>query len=122
MLARARTSLPAAELLVSRLQDTLPTGPFDLVVSALAVHHLDAAGKRDLFARVRRVLRPGGRFVLADVVVPEDPADGTTPLSPGFDRPDRLDEQLDWLADAGFAPRVTWGAGDLAVIAADLRA
>ncbi len=70
MLARAWERLPAAVLLLSRLEDPLPAGPFDLVVSTLAVHHLDGAGKRDLFARVAGVLRPGGRFVLGDVVVP----------------------------------------------------
>ncbi len=70
MLGRARERLPEAELLVARLEDPLPPGPFDLVVSTLAVHHLEAAAKRDLFARVAGVLRPGGRFVLGDVVVP----------------------------------------------------
>jgi tRNA (cmo5U34)-methyltransferase len=118
MLARAREALPAAELLVGRLQDPLPPGPFDLVVSALAVHHLDAAGKRDLFARIRDVLRPAGRFVLADVVVPEDPEDAVTPLSEGFDLPDRLDDQLEWLREAGFGPAVRWRWKDVAVVQA----
>src|ERR671923_340612 len=69
MVARARETFPAADLCLARLEDPLPDGPFDLVVSALAVHHLDADGKRDLFARVHDALRPGGRFVLGDVVV-----------------------------------------------------
>ena len=47
------------------------------------------------------VLEPGGRFVLADVVVPDDPADAITPLSPDYDLPSRADEQLAWLGDAG---------------------
>ena len=99
-------------------EDPLPTGPFGLVFTALAVHHLDGAGKRDLFRRVRAVLAPGGRFVLADVVVPEDPADAITPIEAGFDVPDRLGDQLDWLAAAGFEPRVTWSWKDCAVVAA----
>jgi tRNA (cmo5U34)-methyltransferase len=37
---------------VHRLEDPPPEGNFALVVSALAVHHLDGAGKADLFARV----------------------------------------------------------------------
>jgi len=41
MLAHARRVLARADLRVSRLEDELPPGPFDLVVSALAVHHLD---------------------------------------------------------------------------------
>jgi tRNA (cmo5U34)-methyltransferase len=110
--------LPGADLRVARLQDPLPDGPFDLVFSALAVHHLDGPAKADLFARVAAVLEPGGRFVLADVVVPDDPADATTPLSPDFDLPSRPGEQLDWLADAGFDASVVWAEGDLAVIVA----
>jgi tRNA (cmo5U34)-methyltransferase len=120
MLARARESLPQAELVAARLEEALPAGPFDLVVSALAVHHLDGAGKRDLFSRVARELGPGGRFVLADVVVPDDPADALTPLTEGYDLPDRADDQLRWLAAAGFAARTAWQAADLAVLVADL--
>src|SRR2546423_5083882 len=80
MLGRARERLPEAELLLQRLEDPLPEGPFDLVVSALAVHHLDVDGKRDLFRRIHGALRPRGRFVLADVVVPERAEDVVTPI------------------------------------------
>jgi tRNA (cmo5U34)-methyltransferase len=52
------------------------------------------------------------------VIVPIDPADATTPLTPGYDRPSPLADQLDWLMDAGFEPRVAWQDGDLAVVAA----
>ncbi|HEV8249111.1 MAG TPA: methyltransferase domain-containing protein [Gaiellaceae bacterium] len=121
MLCAARAALgSAALLLVSKLEDPLPAGPFDLVFSALAVHHLDGPGKADLFRRVARVLRPGGRFVLADVVIPEDAADAVVPLSPGYDLPDTIADQLAWLEDAGFAARVTWKLRDLAVFAAEL--
>src|SRR2546423_4806421 len=73
MLARARELLPDAELHLRRLEEPLPDGPFDLVVSALAVHHLDGAGKRDLFRRVHKALSADGTFVLADVVMPMQP-------------------------------------------------
>jgi tRNA threonylcarbamoyl adenosine modification protein (Sua5/YciO/YrdC/YwlC family) len=121
MLAAARQALPTdrVELRVGRLEESLPAGPFDLVASALAVHHLDPGQKAQLFEWVREVLAPGGRFVLADVVVPEDPAEARIPLTPGFDKPSRVSEQLGWLAAAGFEPRVTWERGDLVVIAAD---
>ena len=122
MLAAARAALPAelVTLRVGRLEDELPAGPFDLVASALCIHHLDAAEKTELFRRVREVLAPGGRFVIGDVVEPVDPADATTPLTPGFDKPSPLRSQLEWLADAGFEARATWAAGDLAVILATL--
>ena len=120
MLAAARAELDA-DLRTARLEDELPEGPFDLVVSALAVHHLDAGGKRDLFRRVAAVVEPGGRFVLGDVVAPPDPADAVTPTTPGFDRPDALDDQLRWLAEAGFDAEVTWAWKDLAVVRAERR-
>lgn len=121
MLERARTTLPPGqveELRVGRLQERLPDGPFDLVVSALAVHHLDGPAKRDLFRRVRDVLQPGGRFVLADVVVPERPEDSVTPIEEGFDLPDRLDDQLAWLDQAGLDAQVAWAWKDVAVVVA----
>jgi tRNA (cmo5U34)-methyltransferase len=111
----------AGDLRVSRLEDPLPEGPFDLVVSCLAIHHLDAEGKRDLFRRIADVVRPGGRFVLADVVVPERDEDAVTPTTPGFDKPDRLADQLEWLSETGFAAETTWSWKDLAVVRADLR-
>ena len=121
MLAVARSVLPGdrVDLRVGAIEEPLPEGPFDLVASALCVHHLSGPEKADLFGRVLSVLRPGGRFVLADVVVPVDPADATTPLTPGFDRPSPLSDQVAWLLDAGFDVRVCWSSGDLAVLAAD---
>lgn len=118
MLAVARTALPDADLRVQRLEDALPEGPFDLAFSALAVHHLDGAGKQDLFRRVADALEPEGRFVLADVIVPDDPDEARIPLSPDYDRPDRLADQLEWLAAADFSADPFWTAGDLAIIAA----
>ena len=119
MLAVAAVAAVGADLRVSRLEDQLPAGTFDLVVSALAVHHLDEAGKADLFARVAERLRPGGRFVLGDVVVPEDPADVVTPVDGVYDTPSSVAEQLRWLAAAGLHARVVWAQRDLAVIVAD---
>ncbi len=119
MLARARDRFPDADLRAQRLEDPLPGGSYDLVVSALAVHHLDAAGKADLFRRVRARLRPGGRFVLADVVVPDDPRDAVVPVDPPHDQPSPLADQLAWLRDAGFQPAVRWQEKDLVVVAAD---
>jgi tRNA (cmo5U34)-methyltransferase len=115
----AAADLPGADLRLQDLGDALPEGPFDLVFSALAIHHLEAPAKADLFARVAAVLAPGGRFVLADVIVPEDPADVVTPLDPGFDLPETIADLLAWLGAAGLRARVSWQARDLAVLAAD---
>lgn len=122
MLARATARLPddrVEQVIVGDLLGALPTDRFDLVVSALAVHHLAPPDKRTLFDRVRSTLRPGGRFVLGDVVVPDDPADAVAPLSPGYDRPDRLDDQRRWLEATGFTVSVPWRWKDLAVLRAD---
>jgi len=121
MLAAAREALAedrVESVLVQRLEDPLPPGPFDLVVSALAVHHLESADKQVLFQRIAEVLKPRGRFVLADVIVPQDPELASTPVSSEFDRPDRLDDQLAWIGEAGLEPHVLWTRDDLAVIAA----
>ncbi len=58
MLGVAQRLVPTADLRVARLQDELPEGPFDLVVSALAVHHLDPSEKAALFRRVAERLAP----------------------------------------------------------------
>jgi L-threonylcarbamoyladenylate synthase len=122
MLHVAAHALPAerVQLVEGRLQDPLPEGGFELVVSALAVHHLDDHEKPDLFARVRAALSPGGRFVLADVIVPDDPAQALIPLTPGYDKPSALADQLRWLRDAGFrSADVVWRHDDLAIVVAE---
>ena len=110
------------EVRVGWLEDPLPNGRFDLVVSALAVHHLTAADKADLFARIASSLRSGGVFVLGDVVIPENAEDRVIPLQPEVDQPDRLDDQLRWLVDARLEPTVVWAEKDLAVVRATTRA
>ena len=124
MLDHARTVLPAerVELLVARLEEPLPDGPFDIVVSVLAVHHLDGPVKADLFARIAAVLAPGGVLALGDVVVPEDPADVVTPIDGDHDKPSTVADQLAWLEQAGLRPRVTWSHRDLAVMVGELQA
>jgi tRNA (cmo5U34)-methyltransferase len=120
VLDQARALLPGATFVVGALEDRLPRGPFDLVVSALAIHHLPSGGKADLFRRVAAELRPGGRFVWCDVVVPVAPVAAPVPLEAGVDRPDPLAEQLGWMGDAGFAVSVLHAQDDLAIVRGDL--
>ena len=119
----ARENLPTdrAEVILGRLEDPLPQGQFDLVVSALAVHHLKGEDKADLFRRVAGVLAPGGHFVLADVVEPVDPSYVVTHIDPEVDHPSTLDEQLAWLDAAGMTPEVTWTDRDLVVVVGTAR-
>jgi tRNA (cmo5U34)-methyltransferase len=92
---------------LGRMEDPLPDGPWDLVISVLAVHHLEDPGKRELFRRVREQARS---LVLGDVVLVEPQ---TIELEPGVDLPARADEQADW-SDG----EVVWEQGDFAVIRA----
>ena len=43
-----------------------PDGTFDVAVSTLAFHHLPTPAKLAALGEILRVLRPGGRFLLAD--------------------------------------------------------
>jgi tRNA (cmo5U34)-methyltransferase len=121
MLAAARAVLPAdrVELRLAQLEDALPAGRFDLVASALAVHHLTSEEKADLFRRIAEALGPAGRFVIGDVVVPERPEDAVIPIEEGFDRPDTVEAQLRWLREAGLDAKVVWAAQDIAVLRGD---
>jgi tRNA (cmo5U34)-methyltransferase len=120
MLVAASVSLAGKRVTfhAGRLEQPLPAGEFPLITSALAIHHLTAAEKQDLYSRIAEALRPRGRFVLGDVVIPDDPSDVTIELS-DYDRPSPIGDQLDWLAAAGLQPHLCWTSKDLAVIAAD---
>jgi tRNA (cmo5U34)-methyltransferase len=105
--------------------DAAGAAGWDAVVSALAIHHLDDSGKRDLFARVFAALRPGGVFVNAEQVLGRTPAIqagyrawhraasaalGTTPEEWAASE-ERMahdiwapaDDQISWLEQVGFA-------------------
>jgi tRNA (cmo5U34)-methyltransferase len=127
MLDEARRALgtEAASYVVADLDDPIPAGPWDAVVSALAIHHLGDEAKRRLFDRVHAELRPGGVFVDAEQVV--GPTDRFTGLYASWheasartagsdeaewsgavarmshDRCASVEDQLAWLREAGFA-------------------
>jgi tRNA (cmo5U34)-methyltransferase len=124
MLEHARAALPGdrVDLRVGRLEDPLPDGRFDLVVSVLAVHHLDGRGKAELFGRVAAILAPGGRLVVGDVVVPQEPGDAVTPIDGDYDKPDTVSDQLSWITAAGLLPSLRWAHRDLAVVVGEASA
>jgi tRNA (cmo5U34)-methyltransferase len=113
MLERARerfAGVPSVELREHDLAEPLPDlGDFDLVVSSLAIHHLDDPRKRELYAEVFQALSPGGRFTNLEHVssptpalhrdylelarVPEDPSNRLLDV----------ETQLRWLRELGFA-------------------
>jgi hypothetical protein len=53
--------------------------------------------------------------------VPERPEDAQIEIDWVVDLPDRVDDQLEWLREAGFVPELVWSYRDLAVIRAQLR-
>jgi tRNA (cmo5U34)-methyltransferase len=71
--ARERLTGRAVTTIVADLRDELPAGPFDAVVSGLAIHHLEHPEQRRLFERVREALRPEGVFVNAEHVAGPTP-------------------------------------------------
>ena len=125
-LARHRIENEAhrAELVVADFLEHSLQGPYDAVVSALAIHHLTDDDKRNLFGRIYDGLRPGGCFINADQV-----CGATDKIEKGYreswlrqvkenrvsdkalsaalgrmrhDIPASLDDQLEWLAETGF--------------------
>ncbi|MCW2987098.1 MAG: methylase involved in ubiquinone/menaquinone biosynthesis [Solirubrobacterales bacterium] len=113
MLDRAKErfdSGPKVELRDHDLRAPLPDArSAEVVVSGLAIHHLEDRRKRELFGEVHGMLAPGGVFANLDLVrsasarlherfrreigrVKDDPTD----------RLAGLDEQMDWLREVGF--------------------
>jgi tRNA (cmo5U34)-methyltransferase len=100
-------------------------GPYDLICSALSIHHLEDDQKQNLYARIYAALNAGGVFVNAEQVKGETPGQHARyiaywdtflrkgPLSgeewqravrrrDALDRMAKLSIQLAWLREAGF--------------------
>ncbi len=97
---------------------------FDAVISAMSIHHLPHEGKRKLFAKIYKRLKPGGIFVNAEQVLgstetiesyykkewenlirqnglpEEDIAAWKERLK--LDREATVEQQVHWLKEAGF--------------------
>ncbi|MEK6277186.1 MAG: class I SAM-dependent methyltransferase [Actinomycetota bacterium] len=108
MVFRAREM--GIEVRLARMEDPLPDGPWDLVIAVLAVHHLTADQKRDLFRRVREESRS---LVLADQV---EAAEHALAPKAGVDFLEGPADLAEWCGG-----EVVWEAGDLAVVRADYR-
>lgn len=126
MLAKARENLGGerVEFAEGDLYGEQPEGPWDAVVSALAIHHLTDNGKRHVYRQALAGLRPGGVFVNAEHVLgPGEWLDGvyrdsheTRARANGIndleweqaeermraDHLSPLDPQLGWLRELGF--------------------
>jgi tRNA (cmo5U34)-methyltransferase len=76
MIERVQALLAGYERFASRLFDLADKNwrelpwPVHAVVSSLAIHHLDASQKQDLFRDIFAMLAPGGVFIIADVIQP----------------------------------------------------
>jgi SAM-dependent methyltransferase len=108
----------------------VPEGPYDAIVSGMAIHHLPSRRKRELYAETFGLLAPGGLFLNMDYVSVEGPLEGlfdeemhakaaahaghehhahegedavVDDLDSDDDQPDSVIEQLQWLTEAGFA-------------------
>ncbi len=107
-----------------------PAGPFDVVISALSIHHLDHEQKQDLFGRIYDKLKPGGIFINADQALGKTPAIDKYYVESWFrkiresgisdgeiaqgrermkeDKMSLLDDQLTWLEQTGFSEVNCW--------------
>ncbi|MFC4906224.1 class I SAM-dependent methyltransferase [Actinomadura gamaensis] len=74
MIDYARRRAPAnCTYVVAGGRDTgLPDASFDVVVSSLAVHHMPVNDRAPAFAEMFRVLRPGGRLLIAEFRPPSN--------------------------------------------------
>lgn len=89
MLAQARQRFADNPLVTCAVQEHLQlsaVSEYDLVLSALSIHHLDHPDKQVLFRRIFRALQPGGMFINADQA-----------LAPTSQEEDEYERQ--WLTD-----------------------
>lgn len=95
------------------LTDDLGIGAYDLILAFSLVHHFDAATNRELAARCARALRPGGLFVIGDLMRPEAP-ERSSAMDLFYDLYFALtsrsglwsfEEMAEWQRAAGLVPR-----------------
>jgi tRNA (cmo5U34)-methyltransferase len=109
MVFRAREQISDVKL--ARMEDPLPDGPWDLVISVLSVHRISDEQKRTLFRRVREQSKA---LVIGDFVALPS-GEGETEV-PGMAYPDTAEQLAEWSGG-----ELKWASDDLVVIAADYR-
>lgn len=70
----AAMGLGVPEVVVGDYAEALPEGPFDAVISAVSIHHLETALKARVLGMVAGRLARGGVFVNAEQVLGDTPA------------------------------------------------
>lgn len=108
----------------------LGTGAYDHVISVMSMHHILRDTKRALYARIHAALKPGGKYIEGDSVIPADMEGqfldeyyqdaATVPPAPDghyhIDIPFSLDTQKSLLLEAGFRDfRLVWQKDPTAV-------
>lgn len=114
---------------------------FDIVTAAFCIHHLDVAGKQDIFTRIYDALHPGGLFILLDLTTfsdsilraharrdtesymrsrvtdPDVQAEWLNHWN-NINKPDPADDQVAWLRKAGFLAETVCRWFEVALISA----
>lgn len=106
MIARARTKAKRAGIELVLAEGVaqalpLPDSAVDVVISTLMLHHLPRKARPDIVREIKRVLKPGGRFLAVDFV---KPAEGRKSFMDRFHRHGfvRLEDVIGELEAAGF--------------------
>ncbi|WP_067176503.1 class I SAM-dependent methyltransferase [Microtetraspora niveoalba] len=90
-----------------------PDASFDIAVSSFAVHHMPGSGRPAAMAEMFRVLRPGGRLLIAEFRPPGNPLAARLVglLAGAAMRPAMPDLLADLVPDAGFRVEDTGTVG-----------
>ncbi|NEJ25944.1 methyltransferase domain-containing protein [Rhizobium leguminosarum] len=124
--SRRLSRFPGRASFVQGLFETMPEGPYDAVVSTLALHHLEGDdAKKQQYQRIFNALVPGGHFWQGEYALASHPDDSAHNeqawadwlVEQGFsddevlelkervrnnDRPATLTDHLRWLDEIGF--------------------